>query len=100
MTAHDVDAGKQGKQRVKINGKQRDRICLSEVKNRCVPFVFDLVDARQGEADVNEEVLARPHLRHMLQANALADAAEIHLAHEDVVFAIGGDDLPGNGEAH
>ena len=59
-----------------------------------------LVDARQGEADVDEHVLADLHLGHVLQADALADAAEIDLAHEHVVLAVGLDHFAGNAEAH
>src|SRR5262249_39213795 len=59
-----------------------------------------LVDARQGEADVDKDVLARPDLRHMLQADALEDAAEIDLAHEHVVLTVSLDHLAGDAEAH
>ena len=39
-------------------------------------------------------------LRHVLQADALEDAAEIDLAHQHVVLAVGLDHLAGNAEAH
>ena len=42
----------------------------------------------------------RSDLGHVLQAHALGDAAEIHLAHQHVVLAIGLDHLSGNAQAH
>src|SRR5215469_10539724 len=59
-----------------------------------------LVEARQGEADVDEDVVAGPGVADVLQADALADAAEIDLAHQHVVFAVGFDHLAGDAEAH
>ena len=59
-----------------------------------------LVDRVEGEADVDQHVFADLRLRHMFQADALEDAAEIDLAHEDVVFAIGFHDFAGNAQTH
>ena len=59
-----------------------------------------LVDPREGEADVDEHVVAGPDLGDVLEADALGDAAEVDLAHQHVVLAIGLDHLPGYREAH
>src|SRR5688500_11264414 len=49
---------------------------------------FVLVDDRQGEADVHDDVHTGLSLGHVLQADALADAAEIDLPHPQVVFKV------------
>src|SRR5581483_3466630 len=59
-----------------------------------------LVEPREGEADVDQHVLADPHVGDVLQAGALHDAAEVDLAHEHVMLAVGLHHFPGHAEAH
>ena len=58
------------------------------------------VERVESEADVNDHVLPGLHPRHVLHTNALEDAAEIDLAHEHVMLAIGFDNSSGNAETH
>src|SRR5436190_57645 len=58
------------------------------------------VDDRQGEADVHHHVHAGPGLGNVLQADALADAAEIDLAHPQVMLDVRFDDSSGDSETH
>ena len=54
----------------------------------------------QGEADVNDNVSPDLDVGDMFEADPLEDAAEIDLAHEHVMFAVGLHDFPGNSKAH
>ena len=64
------------------------------------PFRLDLVDPRQGEADVDQHVIVDLDLGHVLQADPLGDPAELDPAHQHVVLLVGLHDLPGDSEAH
>ena len=48
-----------------------------------------LIDRAQGQADVDEHVVADPDLGHMLEADSLGYPAEVDLAHQQVVLAVG-----------
>ena len=49
---------------------------------------------------MDEYVVARPGLGDVLQADPLADAAEIDLAHQQAVLAVRLDHLAGYSQAH
>ena len=72
-------------------------ICSRNSKTRAR---LGLVDARQGEADVDQHVFVRLRLGDVLEADALGDAAEVDLAHQDVVLAVGLDHSSGDCQAH
>src|SRR5262249_33651673 len=59
-----------------------------------------LIDSRQREADMDQDVFAGLDVADMFQAYALADAAEIHLAHEHIVLAVCFHNLAWNSKAH
>src|SRR5271165_2102696 len=59
-----------------------------------------LIDRAEGEADVDQHVVADPDLGHVLQADALGDAAEVDLAHQQVVLAVGLRHFSRDCEAH
>src|SRR5262245_36375222 len=59
-----------------------------------------LVELGECEPDVDECVFADGNLGNVLEAYPLEDAAEIDLAHEQVVLAVQFNDLAGDAEAH
>src|SRR5438093_5200036 len=63
------------------------------------PPRLGVVDARQGEAHVDHHVIVGADLRDVLQADPLEHPAELDLAHEHVVLAVGLHYLAGNPEA-
>src|SRR4051794_3184641 len=60
------------------------------------PFVEPL----DGEPDVHDHVVADPDVRQVLQADVLADAAEVDLGHQRVVAFLKADDPARYREAH
>ena len=72
----------------------RARAASQEVEE---PPGLVLVDAAEGEADVHQDEVAHLDVAQVVQADALADPAEVDAAHQDVVLL---DDLKhpaGNG---
>src|SRR5215203_5926177 len=59
-----------------------------------------LVKPRQGEADIDDHILADLDRRDVLQADVLRDPAKVDFPHEDVVLAVSRDDLARNPETH
>src|SRR5262249_12271526 len=61
---------------------------------------FLAVQPRQGEADVNDDIVTRKGVGDVFETGLFEDAAEIDLAHEDVVFTESFDYLARDAEAH
>ena len=64
------------------------------------PAGLGLVDPRQGEPDVDQDVFPRPHARDVVEAHPPEHPAEIDLPHEHVVLAVGVGHLAGDAETH
>src|SRR3954451_15330857 len=58
------------------------------------------VEPLDGEPDVDDHVVADPDVRQVLQADVLADAAEVDLGHQRVVAFLEADDPARYREAH
>ena len=61
---------------------------------------FRFVDAADGEADVDENVIANLRLRNILQTGLARYAAELHLGHAHAARIVGFKDFAGYGQTH
>ncbi len=70
---------------------------VQEIKD---PRRLGFVEARQGETDMNENVLADLYIGNMFETDLLDHAAEIDFAHEHIVLTERLDDFSRNSKAH
>lgn len=61
---------------------------------------FLFIDPREGEADMDQNVITDLRFRNVLQANLFADAAKLHLRHPDRMLVMRLEYFPRNGETH
>jgi hypothetical protein len=61
---------------------------------------FGFVNARQGEPDVHDDVLADLNFGHVLQTDVFENTAEINLAHEHIVLLVGARHFAGDPKTH
>ena len=75
-----------------------DEADLAEQVERLHGGLF--VEPRDGEADVDDGVVAHFDFGHVGQAGFLDDAAEVELAHADAVCFVDFDDFAGDSQTH